>query len=163
MPEVMASTFNRGEAMFNITRITRITISAGLVGILIGCTAIAHSLVTKSPVPFVPIALSASASITPAFITLLVASLCWKPLQRVIAPVLLLAGVAIPFDIAFACVLGIFDDVVLRGIIGVLFVSTAALLAGVMKTKSGLVKSIASHDAQSTRTQSPKQTSGVIL
>lgn len=149
--------------MFNATRITRITISAGLVGILIGCTAIAHSLVTKSPVPFVPIALSASASITPAFIALLVASLFWKPLQRVIAPVLLLAGVALPFDIAFACVLGLFDDVVLRGIIGILFVSTAALLAGVMRSKSGLVKSFAAHKAHAAQAQPSKQTSGVVL
>lgn len=149
--------------MFNVTRITRITISAGLVGILIGCTAIAHSLVTKSPVPFVPIALSASASITPACIALLVTSLFWKPLQLVIAPVLLLAGVALPFDIAFACVLGLFDDFVLRGIIGILFVSTAALLAGVMRSRSGLVESFAVHKAHSSQIQSPKQTSGAVL
>ncbi|MGF7110634.1 hypothetical protein [Pseudomonas laurylsulfatiphila] len=125
--------------MFNSTRTTRITISSLLIGILIGCTAVAHLLVTKAPTPFVPIALAMNASLTPACISLAVISLFWKPLQRVIAPVLFFAGVALPFDVAFACLLEMIDETALKLIVGVLFVVASTLLAWLIgsECKSG--------------------------
>ncbi|MDF9779143.1 hypothetical protein [Pseudomonas baetica] len=118
--------------MFNTTRTTRITINSLLVGILIGCTAVANLLVTKGPTPFVPIALAVNASLTPACIALAVISLFWKPLQRVIAPVLFFAGAAVPFDVAFACLLGMFDETVLQLVVGLLFVGASTLLAWII-------------------------------
>lgn len=154
----MASTFKRGEAMFKATRTTRITISSLLVGILIGCTAVAHLLVTKGPTPFVPIALAVNASLTPACISMAVISLFWKPLQRVIAPVLFFAGAAVPFDVAFACLLGVFDETVLKLVVGLLFVGASTLLAWIIgsehKRGSAPLLSPGSTDRPAQRSQS---------
>lgn len=124
--------------MFNATRTTRITISSLLVGILIGCTAVAHLLVTKGPTPFVPIALAVNASLTPACISLALISLFWKPLQRVIAPVLFFAGAAMPFDVAFVCLLGMIDETVMKLIVGLLFVGGLTLLALIIGSEHNL-------------------------
>jgi len=118
--------------MFKTTRITCITISTFLVGILIGATALAYLLITKVPMPIVPHLLSASTSLTPACIAVLAASLVWKPLQIAVAPIVGLAGLAVPFDFAFACLLGLFDDAVLRAIVVLLFLSAAAMLFAIL-------------------------------
>ncbi len=135
--------------MFKATRTTRITISSSLVGILIGCTAVAHLLVTKGPSPFIPIALAVNASLTPACIALALISLAWKPLQRVIAPVLFFAGAAVPFDVAFACLLGLFDETILKLVVGLLFVGASTLLAWIIGSaqRSGSASQLSSGTA----------------
>jgi hypothetical protein len=82
--------------------------------------------------PIMPHLLSASTSLTPACIVVLAVSLVWKPLQLAVAPIVGLAGIALPFDFAFACLLGFFDDVVLRGIVILLFLCAAGMLLSIL-------------------------------
>lgn len=134
--------------MFKTTRNTCITISAFLIGILIGASALAYLLVTKVPMPIMPHLLSASTSLTPACIAVLAVSLIWKPLQMAVAPIVGLAGIALPFDFAFACLLGFIDDAVLRGIIVLLFLSAAGMLIAMLGAMPRRLNSTVALEAQ---------------
>lgn len=115
--------------MFNLSRGTWFSITMFPLGMLLGAGGIAYLLVSELPLPHAAQIIAWSGLFSPVCIILLLVSRVFTSARILLAPLLLIAGLAVPMDFAFACLLGWLNEPMLRGAIGLIFLLAAGLIA----------------------------------
>lgn len=114
--------------MERLTPYGRFAVSCFAVGSLVGTLAIGYLMLTPSPAPIGPKAISYAGAVSPACIIALVMACTVRSMSWLLAPIVLIGGLAVPLDFAFACLLGFLSE---RGLqmtlAGLLVVSTVAI------------------------------------
>lgn len=96
--------------MERLTPYGRFAVICFAVGTLAGSTAIGYLMLTTSPIPVGPTAISFACAVSPACILGLVISRAVRWMSWLLAPTLLVGGLAVPLDLAFACLLGFLSE-----------------------------------------------------
>lgn len=115
--------------MFNLSRYIWLSISMFPLGMLLGAGGIAYLLVSELPLPHAAQFIAWTGLFSPVCVVLLLVSRVFPSARILLAPLLLIAGLAVPMDFALACLLGWLSEPMLRGAIGLIFLFAAGLIA----------------------------------
>lgn len=121
--------------MEGLTAYGRFAVICFTVGSLVGSLVIGYLMLTPSPLPVGPTVISFVGAVSPACIIALVIARSVRSMSWLLAPTLLIGGLAVPLDFAFACLLGFLSE---RGlqmtIAGLLMISMVALAVALERT-----------------------------
>lgn len=126
--------------MFRLTSYSWFSMCCFAGGVMLGSIAIGYLTLSQSPVPLGAQVIALSMAISPVCLGALILSLLVPAFRWLLAPVLFLAGMAIPMDFAFACLLGFTDERALQLTIAVLMALSMVCLAILLEGRFSTVR-----------------------
>lgn len=115
--------------MERLTPYGRIAVICFTVGTLVGSLAIGYLMFTPSPIPVGATVIAFAGAVSPVCIIVLVIACAVRSMSWLLPPTLLIGGLAVPLDFAFACVLGFLSERGLQMTIAVLLTVSVIGLA----------------------------------
>lgn len=115
--------------MERLTPYGRFAVICFTVGTLVGSMAIGYLMLTPSPVPLGTSLIAYAGAVSPVCTIALVIARTVPSMSWLLAPTLLIGGLAVPLDFTFACLLGFLSERALQMAIAFLVMASMVALA----------------------------------